>query len=64
MDFKTMQCQIDDRKWYDSVLAGEDKCGNYDFCVKCSKSDKYPCARAAHRYENKYVRIAVVRRHR
>lgn len=64
MDFKTIQSQFDDKKWYDSVLAGEDKCGNYDFCVKCSKSEKYPCARAAHRYENNYVRIAVVRRHR
>lgn len=64
MDFKTQQQQFDNQKWYDSILAGEDKCGSYDFCEKCSKTDKYPCAMAAHRYNNKYIRIAVIRRHK
>ena len=64
MDFKTQQEQFDNQKWYDSVMAGEDKCGTYEFCVKCSKMDTYPCAKAAHRYNNKYIRLAVIRRHR
>ena len=64
MDFKTQQEQFDNQKWYDSILAGEDKCGSYDFCVKCCRTEKYPCARAAHRFNNKYIRLAVIRRHR
>lgn len=64
MDFKTQQDQFDNRKWYDSILAGEDKCGSYEFCVKCRKTEPYPCARAAHRYENGYIRLAVIRRHK
>ena len=64
MDFKSRQEQFDNIKWYDSVLAGEDKCGSYEFCVKCRKSEAYPCARAWHRYNNGYIRLAVVRRHR
>ena len=64
MDFKTQQEQFDNQKWYDSILAGEDKCGSYDFCVKCCRMEKYPCARAAHRFNNKYIRLAVIRRHR
>ena len=64
MDFKTQQNQFDVQKWFDSMWAGRDKCGEYDFCCKCSKTEKYPCARAAHRYNNNYIRIAVIRRHR
>ena len=64
MDFKTQQEQFDSKKWYDSLCAGEDMCGKYDFCIKCCKTEKYPCARASHRYNNKYVRLAVIRRHR
>ena len=64
MNFKTQQEQFDNQKWYDSVIAGEDKCGSYAFCVKCSSVDKYPCAKAAHRYENNYTRLAIIRRHR
>ena len=62
MNFKTQQDQFDDIKWYDSVLAGEDKCGSYEFCCKCRKTEKYPCARAAYRYSNRYIRIGVIRR--
>ena len=64
MDFKTQQANFDTQKWYDSLLAGEDKCGSYEFCDRCCNPEKYPCARAAHRHNNKYIRIAVIRRHR
>ena len=61
MDFKNQQERFDDIKWYDSVLEGRDKCGSYAFCCKYRKEEEYPCARAAYRYENGYVRIAVIR---
>ena len=64
MNFKMQQQDFDDRKWYDSILAGEDKCGSYEFCCKCCKTETYPCARAAHRYNSKYIRLGVIRRHR
>ncbi len=64
MEFKTQQDQFDNMKWYDSVLAGADKCGSYEYCGKCRKNEPYPCARAAHRYQNGYIRLAVVRRHK
>ena len=64
MDFQTQQKKFDGVKWFDSIRAGDDQCGSYDFCVKCCKTEKYPCARASHRYNNKYVRLAVIRRHR
>lgn len=60
MDFKLQQDRMDDIKWYDSIVAGEDMCGSYDFCVKCKKESKYPCARAKLRYENGLVRIAMI----
>ena len=64
MDFKSQQARFDIQKWYDSIVAGQDCCGTYDFCCKCCKTEKYPCARAAHRYNGKYIRIAIIRRHR
>ena len=63
MNYKARQDQFDNIKWYDSILAGKDQCGSYAFCGKCRKAEPYPCARAAHRYENGYVRVAVLRRH-
>lgn len=42
---ESMQANIDLKKWYDSEC-GEDKCGTYDFCMKCDKSKDNPCARA------------------
>jgi hypothetical protein len=62
MNFKSRQEQFDNIKWYDSILAGKDQCGAYVFCDKCRKDEPYPCARAAHRYENGYIRIAVLQR--
>ncbi len=62
MDFQGQQNTFDTVKWYDSIQAGEDRCGTYEFCYKCRKTDEYPCARAAHRHDNGYIRIAVVRR--
>ena len=61
MDKKEFQKSFDDVKWYDSVRLGNDQCGAYDFCCRCRKTDKFPCARAAYRYRNGYIRIAVVR---
>ena len=62
MDFKLWQAKFDDIKWYDSILEGKDKCGTYDFCDKCNKEEKYPCAHAANRKYQGYVRVAVVYR--
>ena len=62
MTFKFRQKEFDDVKWYDSVVAGEDRCGTYDFCVKCDKEQKYPCARAEYRYVKKYIRLGVISR--
>lgn len=64
MDYKLEQDKIDDIKWYDSIVAGEDRCGSYDFCVKCKKESRYPCARAKIRYEHGLVRIATIVCHR
>ena len=64
MYLKERQKEFDDVKWYDSVAAKWDQCGNYAFCVKCDKERRYPCARAERRYYSKNNRIAIVRRHR
>ena len=64
MDFKAQQAEFDIKKWYDSVLAGEDQCGNYDFCIRCNKVEKYPCAKAIARHKGKYIRLAIIRRHK
>ena len=64
MDYKLQQDRMDDIKWYDSIVAGEDRCGSYDFCEKCKKESKYPCARAKFRYEHGLVRIATIVCHR
>lgn len=61
MDFKAQQKIFDDIKWFESIRAEKDLCGTYGFCPDCRKSDEYPCARAAHRKENGYIRIAVLR---
>lgn len=62
MNLKEFQDNFDYIKWVDSMVAGEDKCGTYIFCGKCIKDELYPCARAAERFERKFVRIAVLRR--
>lgn len=63
MDFQTQQKKFDGVKWFDSIRAGDDQCGSYDFCVECRKDEINPCARAMHRYTNGYIRIAVIHRH-
>ncbi|MBQ3221523.1 MAG: hypothetical protein IJB34_06150 [Clostridia bacterium] len=63
MNFKKQQEKFDDVKWFDSIRAGSDRCGSYEFCGECRKSEPYPCARAAHRHANGYIRIAVIRRY-
>ncbi len=64
MNKKEWQNKFDDVKWYDSIQAGYDKCGGYDFCASCRKSDAYPCASAAYRFRNGFIKIATVRRYR
>ncbi len=71
MSFKSQQKTFDDVKWFDSILAGEDKCGTYEFCGDCNKDESYPCARAGHRYSKMqtrlaggYIRIAVICPHK
>ncbi len=49
MDFKTEQSKFDVIKWYDSIVAGVDRCGSYEFCAYCDKEEPEPCARAAYR---------------
>lgn len=61
MDFKEWQAKFDEKKWIDSIIAGEDRCGTYEFCQKCKKSESEPCAKAFYRYKNPYTRIAIVR---
>ena len=63
MIFKKQQDEFDDVKWFESIQMGEDKCGTYAFCEQCRKDEPYPCARAAHRYQNGYIRVAVIHRH-
>lgn len=62
MDFKVWQAEFDEKKWVDSIIAGEDRCGTYEFCVKCKKAESEPCARAKYRYDNPYTRLAVIHR--
>ncbi len=61
MDFKTQQQRFDNIKWYDSIVAGCDRCGTYEFCSLCDKSEPNPCASAAHRYTGGKTRIAVLK---
>ncbi len=61
MDFQSQQKKFDDIKWYDSIVAGCDRCGTYDFCAVCDKEESEPCARAAYRLEAKdKIRIATI----
>lgn len=60
-NLKKVQDEFDGVKWYDSIREGEDKCGTYVFCAACRKEETYPCARAAERIRNGYIRIATVR---
>ncbi len=62
MDFKARQNELDVIKWYDSMVAGEDQCGTYSYCVKCRKQEDNPCARAEDRMEKGYVRVAIITR--
>ncbi len=61
MDYKAWQAEFDERKWKDSIIAGEDTCGSYAFCGKCKKWESEPCARASERYENPYIRVATLK---
>lgn len=60
MNLYEEQKKFDDVKWYDSIVAGEDRCGSYVFCDKCEKTSPYPCARAMQKHKKGYVRIGVL----
>ena len=64
MDLQQWQAEFDNKKWIDSLVAGGDVCGSYEFCVKCNKDDEFPCARAFKAFncpQKARVRIAVLR---
>jgi len=61
MDFQTWQKEFDVTKWIDSIIAGEDLCGSYDFCGKCDKFEAFPCAHAYQRYRKRRIRIAILK---
>lgn len=63
MDFKKQQDIFDGVKWFDSIQIGEDQCGTYPFCLDCRKDEPNPCARAQHRFNHGYIRIAIIHRH-
>ena len=63
MTLQAQQAAFDDVKWFDSIKEGRDTCGNYEFCKECRKEQPNPCARAARRFANGYIRIAVIHRH-
>ena len=63
MNYTLQQKKFDKIKWRDSIESGWDRCGSYEFCGECRKEEPNPCARAATRYENGYVRVAVIHRH-
>ena len=44
------QNEFDKKKWVDSVNAGRDTCGEYEYCSKCNKAHEYPCATAYEAY--------------
>lgn len=52
-----IQKQLDERKWLDSQEYGKDMCGEYDYCLACDKSKKYPCASAQNKYKRKIKKI-------
>ena len=54
------QKRFDEIKWFDSIQAGLDKCGEYEFCSECNKALSYPCARAARRYTRGVFRVATI----
>ena len=35
--YKNEQKKLDEIKWKESVEAGEDKCGSYEYCAVCVK---------------------------
>ncbi len=60
MTLKEEQAKFDEVKWFESIEAGEDKCGSYSFCEICNKKVSYPCARAARRFSRGVSRVATV----
>ena len=40
------QQELDIQKWNDSLQAGYDTCGTYDYCANCNKELENPCEMA------------------
>ena len=65
MTYEKQQEVFDVVKWIDSVNAGCDMCGTYEFCHCCNKALKHPCARASKMHsQSGAVRVAVIRKKR
>lgn len=63
MDYRAEQEKFDKMKWYDSIVVGDDRCGSYDFCKNCDKTEEFPCAHAMQKANKKRIRIATLRIH-
>ena len=61
MTLKEEQAQFDVVKWHDSIEAGKDLCGTYEFCGFCNKKEKNPCAHAARRFRSGNIRVATTK---
>ena len=62
--YKNEQKKLDEIKWKESIEAGADKCGTYEYCSVCVKAEEFPCAKAKRRAANKTcgkTRVAVVK---
>lgn len=44
------QEELDVIKWLESEMRGQDRCGDYEYCVMCHIDDSQPCARAFERF--------------
>lgn len=54
-----LQLELDIKKWLESEEKAKDLCGTYDFCAKCNKEPKIPCALAYRAYNKKNAKPIV-----
>lgn len=54
-----LQLELDIKKWLESEEKAKDLCGSYDFCTKCNKEPKIPCALAYKAYNKKKAKPIV-----
>ena len=53
MKLSDIQKCLDIKKYEHSKEKNKDMCGTYEYCVVCNKKNKYPCATAFKRFNNK-----------